>query len=219
MPLAARAAEVMERKLAAILAADVAGYSRLMGVDEEGTLSALRSHREAVEGLIATHRGRVFSSAGDSMVAEFPGAVEAINCAVEIQQEMDERNETVPQDKRLEFRIGLNIGDVTAEGGNLSGDGVSIAARVLELAEPGGICVARNVYNEARHRVAVTFESLGQHHLKDVAEAVSVYRVLLGGAARLPRILRWLHRMRRKKPDMAMLTVIIMIAAGGGIAG
>ncbi len=218
MPLAARAAEVMERKLAAILAADVAGYGRLIGTDEEGTLRALRSHREAVEGLIATHRGRLFSSAGDGMVAEFPGAAEAINCAVEIQQEMDERNEAVPKDKRLEFRIGLNIGDAMAEGGNLSGDGVSIAALVRELAEPGGICVARNVYSEARHKVAVAFESLGQHHLKNVAEAVSVYRVLLGGAARIPRILRWLHRMRRKKPDVSMLTVIIVIAAGDGTA-
>jgi len=189
----------MERKLAAILAADVAGYSRLIGVDEEGTLTALRSHREAVEGLIATHRGRVFSSAGDSMVAEFPGAVEAINCAVEIQQEMNERNESVPKDKRLEFRIGLNIGDVTAEGGNPSGDGVSIAARVQELAEPGGICVARNVYNEARHKVAVAFESLGQQRVKNIADPVSVYRVRLDGTTRRPRILRWLHWIRHSK--------------------
>jgi adenylate cyclase len=189
----------MERKLAAILAADVAGYSRLIGVDEEGTLTALRSHREAVEGLIATHRGRVFSSAGDSMVAEFPGAVEAINCAVEIQQEMDERNESVPKDKRLEFRIGLNIGDVMAEGGDPPGDGVSIAARVQELAEPGGICVARNVYSQAKHKVAVAFESLGQHRVKNIADPVSVYRVLLDGPTRRPRILRWLHWMRHSK--------------------
>ncbi len=128
----------MERKLAAILAADVAGYSRLMGVDEEGTLNALRSHREVGDGLIVAHRGRVFNSAGDSVVAEFPSAVEAINCAVEIQQEMGERNEAVAKEKRLQFRIGLNIGDVMAEGGNLFGDGVNAAARLQELAEPGG---------------------------------------------------------------------------------
>lgn len=189
----------MERKLAAILAADVAGYSRLMEVDEEGTLSALRSHREVVEGLIATHRGRVFSGAGDSIIAEFPSAVEAINCAVEIQQEMDERNESVPKDRRLEFRIGLNIGDATAEGGNLRGDGLNIAVRVQELAEAGGICVARNVYSQARHKVAVAFESLGQHDVDNITVPVSVYRVLLDETRRRPRILRWLHRMRRNK--------------------
>jgi adenylate cyclase len=199
LPLAVRAVEVMERKLSAILAADVAGYGRLLGVDEEGTLNALRSHREVVDGLISTHRGRVFSSASDSVVAEFPGAVEAINCAVEIQQEMDERNEPVPQDKRLEFRIGLNIGDAMAEGRKLLGDSVNIAARVQELAEPGGICVTRTVYSQAKHKVAVAFESLGQHHLKDIADPVSIYRVLLDGTTWRPRILRWLHLIRHSK--------------------
>src|SRR6185312_12351409 len=158
----------MERKLAAILAADVVGYSRLMGADEEGTLGALHAHREVVDGLIVAHRGRVFSSAGDSIVAEFPSAVEAINCAVEIQQEMNERNEAVPKDKRLEFRIGLNIGDVMAEGGNLFGDGVNVAARVQELAEPGGVCAARNVHDQVKHKVGVPFESLGSHHVKNI---------------------------------------------------
>jgi adenylate cyclase len=194
--LAVRAAEVMERKLAAILAADVAGYSRLLGVDEEGTLNALRAHREVVDGMVAAHRGRVFSSADNSVVAEFPGVVEAINCAVEIQQEMEERNEPVPQDRRLHFRVGLNIGDVMAEGGNLLGDGVTIAMRVQELAEPGGICVTRTVYSQARHKVAVAFESLGQHHVRTIADPVSIYRVLLDGTTRRPRILRWLHLIR-----------------------
>ena len=214
MPLAARTAEVMERKLAAILAADVAGYSRLMGVDEEGTLNALRAHREVVDGLIAAHRGRVFNSAGDSVVAEFPSAVEAINSAVEIQQEMGERNEPVAKDKRLEFRIGLNIGDVMAEGGNLFGDGVNVAARVQELAEPGGICVARNVHDQVRHKVGVAFESLGQHQVKNIAEPVSVYRVLIEGTAATPRLVRWLHAMRRHRWTAAALAVILMAAAG-----
>src|SRR5215471_18145716 len=115
----------MERKLAAILAADVAGYTRLMAVDEEGTHRALRAHREVMDGLVAVHRGRIFNSAGDSIVAEFPSAVEASLCAVEIQQEILQRNEAVPKDKRLEFRIGVNIGDVVVDGGNLLGDGVN----------------------------------------------------------------------------------------------
>jgi class 3 adenylate cyclase len=185
----------MERKLAAILAADVAGYSRLMVADEE-TLNALRAHREVVDGLVAAHRGRVFSSADNSVVAEFPGVVEAINCAVEIQQEMDERNEPVPPERRLQFRVGLNIGDVMAEGGNLLGDGVTIAMRVQELTEAGGICVTRSVYLQARHNVSVAFESLGQHRIETIADPVSVYRVLLEGTRRGRRILRWLHRAR-----------------------
>ena len=197
MPLAVRAAEVMERKLAAILAADVAGYGRLMGVDEEGTLTALRAHREVVDGLVATHRGLVFGGVGDSIVAEFPGAVEAIHCAVEIQQEMEERNEAAPPDRRLQFRVGLNIGDAMVADGNLRGDGVDIALRVRELAEPGGICLARNVYIQARHNVSVTFESLGHHQIGDVGDPVSIYRVLIGGTRRGPRILRWLQRVRR----------------------
>jgi len=189
----------MERRLAAILAADVAGYGRLMGVDEEGTLNALRAHREVAVGLIATHRGLVFGAAGESMLAEFPGAAEAIHCAVEIQLEMDERNEAVPQDRRLQFRVGLNIGDAMVEGGNLRGDGVAIALRVRELAEPGGICVTRNVYVQARHNVAVTFESLGHHPIGDIADPVSIYRVLLGGTRRRPRIVRWLQSIRHHK--------------------
>ncbi|TJV53879.1 MAG: adenylate/guanylate cyclase domain-containing protein, partial [Mesorhizobium sp.] len=136
----------MERKLAAILSADVVGYSRLMGADEDATLEALRSHREIIDALIGAHRGRVFNSAGDSVVAEFPSAVEASLCAVQIQQDMAQRNELVPLDKQLQFRIGIHIGDVVSEGGNLFGDGVNIADRVQKLAAAGGICVSRNVY-------------------------------------------------------------------------
>jgi class 3 adenylate cyclase len=188
----------MERKLAAILAADVAGLSRLMGVDEEGTRNTLRSHREVVEGLVATHRGRILNSAGDSIVAEFPSAVEAINCAVEIQQEMDERNETVPPDKRIAFRIGLNVGDVTTEGGSLRGDGVDVAARLQELAEPGGICLTRDVHHQVRHKVGIALESLGARRLQDVAEPVSVYRVAINTAGR-SRLRLWLARLARTR--------------------
>ncbi len=210
----------MERKLAAILAADVAGYSRLMGVDEEGTLNALRSHREVVDGLIVAHRGRVFNSAGDSVVAEFPSAVEAINCAVEIQQEMDERNEAVPKDKRLQFRIGLNIGDVMAEGGDLFGDGVNVAARLQELAEPGGICVARNVYNQVKHKVGVAFESLGPHHVKNIAEPVSVYRALIDGTRARSRVRVQLTNLwQQRTTRITLLLFLLLLLAAGGLAG
>ena len=154
-----------------------------MGTDEESTLNALRSHREVVDGLIGVHKGRVFNSAGDSVVAEFPSAVEAINCAVEIQQEMEGRNKVVPADKRLRFRIGLNIGDLMVEGGNLFGDGVNVAARIQELAEPGGICVAQNIYNQVKAKVGLSFEALGEHHVKNIAEPVSIFRVLTAGVS------------------------------------
>src|SRR5215468_11654218 len=187
----------MERKLTAILAADVAGYSRLMGIDEEATLIALRAHREIVDSLVAAHRGRIFNSAGDSVVVEFPSAVEATHCAVEIQREIAKCNEPVAADKRLEFRIGLNVGDVMVEGGNLFGDGVNVADRVQKLAEAGGICVARTVHDQIRNKVDVQFESLGEHRVKNIAEPVAVYRVLCNGAVARPPVVRWLRRTTR----------------------
>jgi adenylate cyclase len=195
----------MERRLAAIFAADVVGYSRLMSEAEESTLDALRGHREAVDGLIVAHRGRVFGSAGDSIVAEFSSAVEAIHAAVEIQQEMARRNEPAPEGRRLRFRVGVNIGDVMAEGGNLFGDGVNVAARVQELAEPGGVCVTRNVYDQVKNKVGFAFESLGEHRVKNIAEPVSVYRVAFDGAAKRPRPFRWLGNPRGRRAVVAVL--------------
>ncbi len=204
----------MERKLAAILAADVAGYSRLMEADEEGTLAALRAHRAVVDGLIAAHRGRVFNTAGDSVIAEFASAVEATLCAVEIQQEIRRRNEAVPRDKRLEFRIGLNIGDVMVEGGNLFGDGVNVADRVQKLAEPGGICIARNVQDHLRNKADLTLEPMGEHQVKNIATPVSVYRVLLPGTARRPLHRRWAAALGRHRRLAAAAVLLLLIAAG-----
>ena len=204
----------MERKLAAILAADVAGYTRLMGSDEEGTHAALRSHREAADRLIAAHHGRVFGSAGDSVIAEFASAVDAIQAAVEIQRGIASLNDTVPVNNRLCFRIGLNIGDVMVEGDNLFGDGVNVAARVQALAKPGGICVSRNLYNQVKNKVAFAFEDLGEHRVKNVVEPLTVYRVLTDSTAARSRVLPWLVAARRQRPILAVLGILLFASIG-----
>src|SRR6201987_3559602 len=142
------------RRLAAILAADVAGYSRLMGADEEGTHERLKSHlRALVDPKIAEHRGRIVKNTGDGFLAEFPSVVDAVRCAVEVQRGMAERNEGTPQEKRIEFRVGVNLGDVIAEEHDIFGDGVNVAARLEALAQPGGICISRVVRDQIRDKL------------------------------------------------------------------
>jgi adenylate cyclase len=177
----------MERKLAAIFAADVVGYSRLMGADEEATLDMLRSYREVVDGLIGDHRGRVFGSAGDSVVAEFASPVEATRCAVAVQRVVEERNAGVPEDRRMRFRIGINLGDIMVEGDNLLGDGVNIAARLEALAEPGGICISGAVFDQVKNRLEHGYDDLGERQVKNIAEPVRVYRVRSEPSAADPR--------------------------------
>jgi TolB-like protein/class 3 adenylate cyclase len=166
------------RRLTAILAADVAGYSRLMGADEEGTHERLRAHlRELVEPKIAEHRGRIVKNTGDGFLAEFASVVDAVRCAVEVQRGMAERNAVTPANKRIEFRIGINLGDVLAEGEDIFGDGVNIAARLEALAQPGGICVSRVVRDQVRDKLDFAFEDLGEQQVKNIARPVRVYRV------------------------------------------
>ena len=149
----------VERRLAAILAADVAGYSRLMGADEEGTLDRLKAHRrELVDPKIREHRGRIVKTTGDGMLVEFPSVVDAVRCAVEVQRAMVDRNAEIPEDKRITFRIGINLGDVIIDGGDIFGDGVNIAARLEALAEPGGICISRTVRDQIRDKLPYPFE-------------------------------------------------------------
>jgi len=170
----------VERRLTTILAADVVGYSRLMGEDEAGTLVALKAHREAaINPKIAAHNGRIVKLMGDGLLTEFASVVEAVACAVEIQGAMAERNAEVPEDRRIQFRIGINVGDVMVEGDDIYGDGVNIAARLEGLAEPGGICVARNVFNQVKGKIDTAFEDLGEKEVKNIAEPVQVYRVSL----------------------------------------
>ena len=173
----ATATERVERRLAAILAADVAGYSRLMGADEEGTLAQLKAHRKAlIDPKITEHRGRIVKTAGDGMLVEFASVVDAVRCAVEVQRGMIERNAGVPQEKRIEFRVGIHQGDIIIDGGDIFGDGVNVAARLETLAEPGGICVSGRVQEDARGKLDVVFEDMGDHRLKNIAMPVRVQK-------------------------------------------
>ena len=169
-----------ERRLAAILAADVAGYSRLMGVDEEGTLAQLKAHRrELIDPEINEHRGRIVKTTGDGMLIEFTSVVDAARCAVNIQRGMAERNAGVDQDKRIEFRIGVNLGDIIIDGGDIFGDGVNVAARLESIAEPGGICISEDAFRQIRGKIDNACEDLGEQRLKNITNPVQAYRVRL----------------------------------------
>ena len=177
-------AERVERRLTAILAADVAGYSRLTGLDEEGTHTQLQDHlRSLVNPKIAEHRGRVVKNTGDGLLAEFSSVVDAVRCAVDVQQGMARRNADVPQERRIEFRIGINVGDVMIDRGDIFGDGVNTAARLEGIAEPGGICMSDDAHRQVHGKLDIAVEDAGDHHLKNIARPVRVYRVRFGGAA------------------------------------
>src|SRR5580693_6980293 len=168
----------VERRLAAILAADVAGYSRLMGADEEGTLAQLKAlRRELSDPKIAEHHGRIVKTTGDGLLLEFASVVDAVRCAVAVQQGMAEWNTGVAADNRIEWRIGINLGDVIVEGDDLYGDGVNIAARIEALADPGGVFVSNTVYDHVRDRLPFLFEDLGEQQVKNITRPVRVYRV------------------------------------------
>jgi TolB-like protein/class 3 adenylate cyclase/tetratricopeptide (TPR) repeat protein len=175
------APERIERKLAAILAADVAGYSRLIGQDEEGTLSRLKTHRrEAIDPKIAEHGGRVVKTTGDGILIEFPSVVAALRCAVEVQRAMAERNASEETERHIEFRVGVHQGEIVMDDGDILGDGVNVAARLEGIADAGGICVSQRVHEDAAGKVEVDFEDLGDQQLKNIARPVRVYRVMVG---------------------------------------
>jgi adenylate cyclase len=169
----------IDRKLTTILSADVVGYSELMGRDEPGTLATLKSHRATLHDLVASHRGRVVNTAGDSLLAEFASVVNAVECAVKIQREITERNAVLPQDRAMRFRIGINLGDVIVDGDDLFGDGVNVAARLQGLADPGGILISGTVFDHVRDKLALGFDSLGPQSVTNIAVQVPTYRVLL----------------------------------------
>src|SRR5207249_1453505 len=167
----------MERKLAAIFSADVKSYSRLMGEDDEATVRTLTANRAAMTVLIQQHRGRVVDAPGDNLLAEFASVVGAVRCAVEVQHELKVRNAELPPERRMEFRIGINVGDVIVEGDKLYGDGINIAARLEGVAEPGGICISGSVHDHVKNKLPLEHEYLGEQTVKNIAEPVRVYRV------------------------------------------
>jgi class 3 adenylate cyclase len=169
--------ERLERKLATILSADVAAYSRLMAEEEEHTLHVFRGHKEVFEQLVALHRGRVFNTAGDAILAEFGSAVEAVRCATEIQAALRTRNDQWPEARRVEFRVGVNLGDVMVRGADLLGDGVNVAARLQAAAEPGGICIAGSVYDQIRNKLSLSFKSLGEMSYKNIPQPVRTFAI------------------------------------------
>jgi adenylate cyclase len=177
------------RRLAAILAADVADYSRLMGADEEGTLERLKAlRRELLDPKIAEHHGRIVKTTGDGLLVEFASVVDAVRCAVAVQREITGRNTGVAPDNRIEFRIGINMGDIVVEDGDIFGDGVNVAARLEALAEPGGICVSARVQEDAAGRLDLAFEDIGEQQLKNIARPVRVYRVVTAARLAIPQV-------------------------------
>jgi TolB-like protein/class 3 adenylate cyclase/Tfp pilus assembly protein PilF len=176
--------ERVERRLAAILAVDVAGYSRLMGEDEEGTLAALRAvRRELGDPKITEHRGRIVKTTGDGLLVEFASVVDAVRCAVEVQREMVARNAAVPVGRRIEFRMGVNVGDIIIEDCDIFGDGVNIAARLEALAEPGGICISAAAHEQVRDKLDFSFEDMGEQQVKNIARPVRTHRIVVGSTA------------------------------------
>jgi adenylate cyclase len=167
----------LERKLIAILAADIEGYSRLMGIDEAATLTTLSAHRTIADALIAQHGGRICNTAGDSVLAEFGSVFAAVQCAVEIQRDLASANQKLSEDRQMWFRIGINVGDVMVKDGDIFGDGVNIAARIEGLAEAGGICISRGVRDHIRRKVPYGFEDLGEQSVKNIAQPIRVFRL------------------------------------------
>jgi class 3 adenylate cyclase len=200
----------VKRKLAAILAADAVGYSRAMAADEEGTVKILAAHRAVIDGIIQFHEGRIVNTAGDSVLAEFASPTQAVRCAVEIQDALKTRNDSLPEDRRMQFRIGVNLGDVMVKGDDLLGDGVNVAARLESIAEPGGIYVASSVYEQIAGKLDLGFSDLGEQSLKNIDRPVRAYRVDRDKRATPPA------RKRKISPMPWIAAALAVVAVGGG---
>jgi len=208
----------VERRLAAIMAADVVGYSRLMGGDEIGTLRALQAHRrELIDPKIAAHRGRIVKTTGDGLLVEFPSAVEAVACAISVQRGIAVRNEGVAEDKRVIFRIGVNVGDIISEAGDIFGDGVNVAARLESLCEPGGLCISRAVRDQVRDKLPVAFDDLGEQQVKNIARPVRAFRLTAEAIAATPELSPQALTAPggRRRPWVIAVLVAVILAAGG----
>ncbi len=204
------------RRLAAILAGDVVGYSRLMGADEEGTLNRLKAHRrQLVDPKISEHHGRIVKTTGDGILVEFSSVIDAVRCAAEIQRAMVDRNTETDDDKRINFRIGVNLGDVIIDDGDIFGDGVNIAARLEALAEPGGVCVSRTVRDQIRDKLPYAFDDMGEQSVKNIARPLRTYALGMAKIAALPPVtvsaqLKSPPRRRRPRPAAPFLSMIVL---------
>jgi adenylate cyclase len=208
--------EKFKRKLTAILSADVKGYSRLMGTDEEATLRILQEYKAVMASSIQHHRGRIVGGAGDSVLAEFASVVDAVQCAVEIQQVLGAKNASLAEDRRMDFRIGINLGDVIEEGDTIYGDGVNIAARLEGMAEAGGICISESAYQQIKNKLPLRYDDLGEHEVKNIAEPVRVYRAQVTGAAS-SKLSRKKKPVVIKLPKAALGIVAVFVIAGAAI--
>jgi len=212
------AEEGFKRKLAAILSADVVGYSRLMDDSEESTIQTLKTYRNSITTFIEQHRGRVVDTAGDNLLAEFTSVVDGVNCAVEIQRKLDDLNQELPYERKMRFRIGVNVGDVVEEEDRIYGDGVNIAARVEAMAEAGGVCITGRAYDQVKNKLELGYEFLGEHSVKNIAEPVRVYKVLMEPEAvgKVVGEKRFLGRFSRKT---ALAAIIALVIVAGSLIG
>ena len=212
------AEEGFKRKLAAILSADVEGYSRLMDDDEEATVRTLTSYRTAIADLVQQFRGRVVDTPGDNILTEFTSVVDAVNCAVEIQRDLAERNTELPYNRQMQFRIGINLGDVIEEEGRIYGDGVNIAARVESMAEAGGICISGRAYDQVANKLGLEYKNLGEHQVKNISTPIRVYRVLSFPGAAAHRVVQAKDALGRSWRNLAIaaaaLVVVVAFAVG-----
>src|SRR5512139_1615898 len=208
----------VKRKLIAILSADVKGYSRLMGEDEKGTVRTLNAYKEVITGLIQHHHGRVVDAPGDNVLAEFVSVVDAVECAVEIQKELKTRNAELSENCRMEFRIGVNLGDVIEDGEQILGDGVNIAARLESLSEPGGICISGTAFDQVRNKLNLGYKYLGEQTVKNILEPVRVYRVLMEPEA-AGKVIgeKKISPRRWQKPVLGLVGILILIAGAVAI--
>jgi adenylate cyclase len=201
----------MKRKIAAIMAADIAGYSKLVAEDEEETLRRLESYRAVFQDFVTRFSGRIFNTAGDAILAEYPSAVDAVRCAIDVQESLRTRNLAYPASRQMSFRIGITIGDVVERDGDLLGDGVNIASRLSGLAEPGSLCVARTVYEQVANKLSVAFVDIGEQEVKNIPTPIHVYALALGGEG---RHLRW----RQKKASALTWPVAVTAASIAAVA-
>src|SRR5271155_4257070 len=209
-------AQSLERKLATILSADVAEFSRLMGEDEEQTLRTFRGHKQVFESLVAMHRGRIFNTAGDAILAEFNSAVEAVRCATDIQAALRTRNDKLPPTRQVRFRIGINLGDVMVQGVDLMGDGVNVAARLQTAAEPGGICISGSVHDQIRNKLSLSFLSLGEKSFKNIQQPVRTFSISeIEGGGTLPATQPEAPSAKSGLAKWIIAAAVLLLAGGG----